>query len=69
MLTQEQNERLTRVGPGTPKGELMRRYWHPVSASVDVSEENPTKEVPKPGETAPRQDVVPHEPDVVGVLV
>ena len=69
MLTQEQNERLTRVGPGTPMGELMRRYWHPVSAGVDVSEENPTKEVPKPGETAPHQDVVPHEPDVVGVLV
>ena len=32
MLTLEQNERLTRVGPGTPCGELMRRYWHPVAA-------------------------------------
>jgi 5,5'-dehydrodivanillate O-demethylase len=30
MLTQEQNERLTRVGPGTPMGDLMRRYWHPI---------------------------------------
>ena len=28
MLTHEQNERLTRVGPGTPGGELLRRYWH-----------------------------------------
>jgi 5,5'-dehydrodivanillate O-demethylase len=27
MLTREQNERLTRVGPGTPGGELLRRYW------------------------------------------
>src|SRR5919199_1548809 len=26
MLTQEQNERLTRVGPGTPMGALLRRY-------------------------------------------
>ena len=32
MLTAEQNDRLTRVGPGTPTGELMRRYWHPIAA-------------------------------------
>ena len=32
MLTVEANDRLTRVGPGTPCGELMRRYWHPVAA-------------------------------------
>ncbi len=32
MLTREQNDRLTRVGPGTPMGALMRRYWHPVAA-------------------------------------
>ena len=31
MLTAEQNEMLTRVGPGTPGRELLRRYWHPVS--------------------------------------
>lgn len=29
MFTSEENERLTRVGPGTPMGELMRRYWLP----------------------------------------
>jgi len=29
MATVEQNERWTRVGPGTPMGELMRRYWQP----------------------------------------
>lgn len=34
MLTAEQNERLTRVGPGTPMGEVLRRHWHPV-AGVD----------------------------------
>jgi 5,5'-dehydrodivanillate O-demethylase oxygenase subunit len=38
MLTQEQNERLTRVGPGTPMGELMRRYWHPVAAKAQLLE-------------------------------
>ena len=31
MLTAEQNEQLTRVGPGAPMGELLRRYWHPVA--------------------------------------
>ena len=32
MLSKEDNERLTRVGPGTPMGELLRRYWMPVAA-------------------------------------
>ena len=26
-----QNQQLTRIGPGTPCGELMRRYWQPVA--------------------------------------
>ena len=50
MLTQEQNERLTRVGPGTPMGELMRRYWHPISGSAELNDETPTKEVRLLGE-------------------
>ena len=29
MLTQRENELLTRVGPGSAMGELMRRYWIP----------------------------------------
>jgi len=29
MLTREDNETLTRIGPGTPMGELMRRFWMP----------------------------------------
>jgi 5,5'-dehydrodivanillate O-demethylase len=33
MLTREQNETLTRCGPGTPMGELLRRYWFPVALS------------------------------------
>jgi 5,5'-dehydrodivanillate O-demethylase len=32
MLTPEENERLTRVGRGTPMGELLRRYWYPIAA-------------------------------------
>jgi phenylpropionate dioxygenase-like ring-hydroxylating dioxygenase large terminal subunit len=29
---------LTEVGPGTPMGELMRRYWHPIGLSADACE-------------------------------
>ena len=43
MLTAEQNEMLTRVGPGTPAGELLRRYWHPIAIAADLSDENPVK--------------------------
>ena len=32
MLTPEENKRLTEVGPGTPMGELLRRYWLPIAA-------------------------------------
>jgi 5,5'-dehydrodivanillate O-demethylase len=37
MLTKEENELLTRVGPGTPGGELLRRYWHPVAVLQDLA--------------------------------
>src|SRR5438874_4803302 len=38
MLTQEQNETLCRVGPGTPMGDLMRRYWVPALLSWELPE-------------------------------
>jgi 5,5'-dehydrodivanillate O-demethylase oxygenase subunit len=31
-----QNERLVRVGAGTPMGNLLRRYWHPVAAVAEL---------------------------------
>jgi 5,5'-dehydrodivanillate O-demethylase len=37
VMTAEENEAYTRVGPGTPGGELLRRYWQPV-AGGDVLE-------------------------------
>ena len=49
MLTQEQNDRLTKVGPGTPMGELMRRYWQPIAGYSELSA-NPTKAVRLLGE-------------------
>lgn len=36
MLTVKKNETLTRVGRGTPMGELMRRYWLPFLLSSDL---------------------------------
>jgi phenylpropionate dioxygenase-like ring-hydroxylating dioxygenase large terminal subunit len=36
MLSKEQNAVLTRVGKGTPMGETMRRYWHPIAMSQEL---------------------------------
>ena len=44
MLTVEQNEELTKVGPGTPMGELLRRYWYPIAFEQDF-DSVPTKTV------------------------
>jgi 5,5'-dehydrodivanillate O-demethylase len=49
MLTTKENERLTQVGSGTPLGELMRRYWHPIAALAQLDKE-PTKAVKILGE-------------------
>jgi 5,5'-dehydrodivanillate O-demethylase len=43
MLTQEANDRYTRVGPGTPMGELMRRYWHPIAAVSQMNDKHTKK--------------------------
>jgi 5,5'-dehydrodivanillate O-demethylase oxygenase subunit len=36
VLTAARNEMLTRVGPGTPMGELLRRYWFPVAGASEL---------------------------------
>jgi phthalate 4,5-dioxygenase len=36
MLSREQNEMLTRTGPGTPGGALLRRYWQPIALSREL---------------------------------
>ena len=38
MLTQEENERFTRVGPGTPGGKLFRNYWQPIAPKQQLVE-------------------------------
>src|SRR5260370_42173633 len=37
MVSAAENETLTRVGPSTPCGELMRRYWHPITGSSHLT--------------------------------
>src|SRR6266581_2958618 len=49
MLSKEQNKRFTEVGPGTPMGELLRRYWMPF-ATVKQLEEHPTRAITLLGE-------------------
>ena len=38
MLTVEENNQLTRVGSGTPMGELLRRYWQPIAAVSEMND-------------------------------
>lgn len=44
MLSKEQNDLLTQTGPGTPGGDLFRRYWQPVA----LAEELPPGAAPLP---------------------
>ncbi|HEY3117397.1 MAG TPA: Rieske 2Fe-2S domain-containing protein [Chloroflexota bacterium] len=36
MLTKHQNDLLTQTGPGTPGGELLRRYWQPMALASEL---------------------------------
>src|SRR5688572_22898902 len=36
MMSPEQNELITRIGPGTKCGALMRHYWHPVALTEEL---------------------------------
>ena len=50
MLTREQNDRLTRVGRGTPCGELLRRYWQALCPAGEITEASPKKRLRVLGE-------------------
>ena len=49
MLSAEKNRLLTQVGPGTPMGELLRRYWMPIGGASEF-DENPIKPIRLLGE-------------------
>jgi phenylpropionate dioxygenase-like ring-hydroxylating dioxygenase large terminal subunit len=50
MISAEQNELMTRVGPGTPCGRLLRRYWQPVALVDEMQGSRPVKAVRVMGE-------------------
>ncbi len=50
MLSPQDNEFLTRIGPGTPAGNLLRRYWQPLCPAADITAEKPKKRVKILGE-------------------
>jgi 5,5'-dehydrodivanillate O-demethylase len=37
MLSEEKNQLLCRSGPGTPMGELLRRYWQPIAGEAELA--------------------------------
>lgn len=41
MTTAQQNKLLTETGPGTPGGDLLRRYWQPVALASDLKPDTP----------------------------
>jgi 5,5'-dehydrodivanillate O-demethylase len=45
MLSREANELLSRVGPQTPCGEFLRRYWHPIALASELTDAKPKKRV------------------------
>ena len=52
MLSQEQNDLITRSGPGTAAGALMRRYWQPAALVDELSGTNrPVKPIRLMGES------------------
>jgi 5,5'-dehydrodivanillate O-demethylase len=50
MLSKEDNRLFTEVGPGTPCGDLLRRYWMPVCPAIELTAEKPKKRVRMLGE-------------------
>jgi 5,5'-dehydrodivanillate O-demethylase oxygenase subunit len=50
MLTAEENALLAQIGPGTPAGALLRRYWQPLCVAAELTAEQPVQRVTIMGE-------------------
>ncbi len=37
-LTHEENDLFTRIGPGTPAGQMIRLYWHPIGFATELKD-------------------------------
>ncbi len=51
MIGAEQNELMTRIGPGSPAGKLLRNYWQPVALVEELAGPRPAKPVKILGES------------------
>jgi phthalate 4,5-dioxygenase oxygenase subunit len=45
MISAEQNDFITRVGPGTPAGKMLRRYWQPMALLDELAGPRPVRPV------------------------
>ena len=43
MMSAQENDLITRTGPGTPCGNLMRRYWQPAALVDELEGPRPVK--------------------------
>jgi hypothetical protein len=50
MLSAEQNDRITRIGPDKPAGRVLRRYWQPAALVDELDNGRPIKPVKLLGE-------------------
>ncbi len=50
MISAEHNDKLTRIGPGTPAGKLLRQYWQPVALVAEFDPRKPIRAVRLLGE-------------------
>lgn len=44
-LSKEENDTITRVGPGTPAGEMLRRYWQPIGFANELQDKPKGKRI------------------------
>jgi phenylpropionate dioxygenase-like ring-hydroxylating dioxygenase large terminal subunit len=45
VISAEQNQRLTQVGPGTPGGRVLRHYWQPIALADELDGKRPVRAV------------------------
>jgi len=50
MMSQQQNDLITRIGPQDPAGKLMRMYWQPAALMDELEGERPVRPVKLLGE-------------------
>ena len=45
MMSKEQNDLITRIGPSAPAGKLMRMYWQPAALVDELTGDRPVRAV------------------------